>query len=81
MLRGVYGLGLTDSLLPVALIAGSKNVDFIVAGRLLNQLGETALNTTNAILVADLTPLQWRGFVTSLLAAPYIVNCESCLSQ
>lgn len=67
-----YTAGMILYAVGFALIAGSHNVNTVIAGRLLNSLGTTFLNTTNSILVADSTPLQTRGFVTSLLAMPYV---------
>lgn len=43
-------------------------------GELLYTIGNTGIDLVTDILVADISPLKWRGFMTALPASPYIVN-------
>ncbi|WQF86910.1 Putative major facilitator superfamily, MFS transporter superfamily [Colletotrichum destructivum] len=54
--------------------ASSASVSAYVAGEVLVAVGSSGLDLTNDIIVADLTPLEWRGFVSSLLSTPFIIN-------
>jgi MFS family permease len=49
-------------------------VGSVAAGILIYTVGNTGIDVVNDIIVADLSPLQWRGLVTSLMSAPFIVN-------
>ncbi|OBR09764.1 Siderophore iron transporter [Colletotrichum higginsianum IMI 349063] len=54
--------------------ASSASISAYVAGEVLVAVGSSGLDLTNDIIVADLTPLEWRGFVSSLLSTPFIIN-------
>ncbi|KAK1498909.1 hypothetical protein CCUS01_02529 [Colletotrichum cuscutae] len=54
--------------------ASSTSISAYVVGEVFVSIGSSGLDLTNDIIVADLTPLEWRGFVSSLLSAPFIVN-------
>lgn len=56
------------------LIASSHTVSQYAAGRVFQSAGSTGLQLISQIIVADVTPLKWRGFVAATLSAPYIVN-------
>lgn len=43
-------------------------------GELLYTIGNTGIDLVTHILVADISPLKWRGFMTALPASPYILN-------
>lgn len=43
-------------------------------GELLYTVGNTGISLVTEILVADLSPLKWRGFMSALPASPYIIN-------
>lgn len=36
--------------------------------------GHTGLDLITDIIIADITPLKWRGFATALPSAPFILN-------
>ncbi|KAF9020549.1 MFS general substrate transporter [Hymenopellis radicata] len=55
-------------------IASSKSVGAVCAGMVLYTVGKTGLDLVTDIIVADLSPLKWRGFATALPSSPYIVN-------
>ncbi|TKW57478.1 Siderophore iron transporter 3 [Colletotrichum tanaceti] len=57
-----------------AVAASSASVAAYVAGEVLVAVGSSGLDLANDIIVADLTPLEWRGFVGSLLSTPFVVN-------
>jgi hypothetical protein len=46
----------------------------LTIGELLYTIGNTGIDLITHILVADISPLEWRGFMTALPASPYIVN-------
>ncbi|KXH66775.1 hypothetical protein CSAL01_09850 [Colletotrichum salicis] len=54
--------------------ASSTSISAYVVGEVFFSVGSSGLDLTNDIIVADLTPLEWRGFVSSLLSAPFIIN-------
>lgn len=54
--------------------ASSQSVAAYVTGEVFVAMGGAGLDLTNDIIVADLTPLEWRGFISSLLGTPFIIN-------
>ncbi|KZL63241.1 siderophore iron [Colletotrichum incanum] len=52
----------------------STSISAYVVGEVFVAIGSSGLDLTNDIIVADLTPLEWRGFVSSLLSTPFIIN-------
>ncbi|KAH8879809.1 MFS general substrate transporter [Thozetella sp. PMI_491] len=54
--------------------AASKSVSAYVVGEVIVSIGSSGLDLVNDIIVADLTPLEWRGFVSSMLSTPFIIN-------
>ncbi|KAH6695517.1 major facilitator superfamily domain-containing protein [Plectosphaerella plurivora] len=54
--------------------ATSQTIAAYVIGETFVAIGGAGLDLTNDIIVADLTPLQLRGFVSSLLSSPFIIN-------
>ncbi|KAL0064001.1 hypothetical protein AAF712_009069 [Marasmius tenuissimus] len=55
-------------------VAFSRSITTFIVGEVFVAIGASGLQLLNTIITADLTPLQWRGFVGSILAAPWIVN-------
>lgn len=55
--------------------AASPSITAFVIGEVFVAIGGSGLTLMNSIIVADLTPLKWRGFINSLLATPFIINC------
>lgn len=47
---------------------------FVCIGELLYAIGGVGLTLVTSLIVADLSPLQWRGFITALPDMPYIIN-------
>nr|VWP00768.1 C3H1-type domain-containing protein [Ganoderma boninense] len=52
-------------------IASANNVGALAAGLILYTVGFQLLLS---IIVADITTLKWRGFVSSLVSGPFVVN-------
>ncbi|EJD53021.1 hypothetical protein AURDEDRAFT_54761 [Auricularia subglabra TFB-10046 SS5] len=53
-------------------VAASHTADGFAAGRVISVLGNSGLQFTTGIIISDLSPLQWRGFVEGLSAVPWI---------
>ncbi|KAG8830512.1 hypothetical protein FRC17_004763 [Serendipita sp. 399] len=56
------------------LIASSHGVSQYAAGKVFQSAGQTGLQLLSQVIVADITPLKWRGFVTACLSGPFIIN-------
>ncbi|OTA01258.1 siderophore transporter [Trichoderma parareesei] len=54
--------------------ATSKSISAFVVGEVFVAIGGSGIDLTNDIIVADLTPLEWRGFASSMLSTPFIIN-------
>lgn len=54
--------------------ATCKTISAYVVGEVFVAIGSSGLDLTNDIIVADLTPLEWRGFASSMLSTPFIIN-------
>ncbi|KAG8748721.1 hypothetical protein FRC10_000112 [Ceratobasidium sp. 414] len=52
------------------LVASAQTVYSVAGGMILHIVGHTGLD----IIIADITPLKWRGFATALPSAPFILN-------
>jgi MFS family permease len=53
-------------------IASSQNGIALAVGRIISTVGQADLDLVTDIIVADLTPLEWRGFYTALTSMPFI---------
>lgn len=69
-----YILALVFYTLGYIVAATSHSVAAYIVGEVFVAIGSSGLDLTNDIIVADLTPLEWRGFVSSLLSTPFIIN-------
>lgn len=56
------------------IVACSPNISAYVVGASFISVGSSGLSLLNSIVVADLSPLKWRGFMTAMLSTPYIIN-------
>lgn len=57
------------------IIAASKSVNAVAAGEIIYTPGSTGLDFLTSVLMADITSLQWRAFVTSFVSSmPWILN-------
>ncbi|KAG8776062.1 hypothetical protein FRC12_001117 [Ceratobasidium sp. 428] len=56
------------------LVACAQTVYSVAGGMVLYTVGHTGLDLITDIIIADITPLKWRGFATALPSAPFILN-------
>lgn len=70
------------------MVAASRNVETLAVGQLFANIGDKGISLVNSILIADITPLKWRGWGFAMISTPYIVNAfisapvvESILSR
>lgn len=54
------------------LVAGTSTIQGLSVGRVFASVGEAGADQVTDIIVADLTPLQWRGFMQAMTSAPNI---------
>lgn len=69
-----YILILIFYVLGAIIISTCKTITSFYVGSVFTSIGSAGLDLLNDIIVADLTPLEWRGFVSSLLSTPFIIN-------
>ncbi|OAA77921.1 Major facilitator superfamily domain, general substrate transporter [Akanthomyces lecanii RCEF 1005] len=69
-----YLLALVFYAVGYVIAATSRSISAYIVGEVFVAVGGSGLDLTNDIIVADLTPLEWRGFVSSLLSTPFIIN-------
>ncbi|KAL1712895.1 hypothetical protein EV715DRAFT_259012 [Schizophyllum commune] len=55
-------------------VALSPTLGVYVAGEILVAIGSSGLDLMNEVIVADLTTLEWRAFVGSMLSTPFLIN-------
>ncbi|WVF70813.1 hypothetical protein IAT40_005607 [Kwoniella sp. CBS 6097] len=56
------------------IIASANDVGQIAGGQVIYSFGYTGLQMLQQIVIADMTNLRWRGLVTGLVSAPFIIN-------
>lgn len=69
-----YLLVLAFYVIGYIIVASCQTISAYIVGEVFVAIGSSGLDLTNDIIVADLTPLEWRGFTSSLLSTPFIVN-------
>ncbi|RMZ44726.1 hypothetical protein AFCA_010953 [Aspergillus flavus] len=69
-----YTLVLFFYVLGYIIVATCRTIAGYVVGEVFVAIGSSGLDLTNDIIVADLTPLEWRGFASSMLSTPFIIN-------
>ncbi|PYI20418.1 MFS general substrate transporter [Aspergillus violaceofuscus CBS 115571] len=69
-----YILTLCFYVIGYIIAATCKTVSAYIVGEVFVAIGSSGLDLTNDIIVADLTPLEWRGFASSMLSTPFIIN-------
>lgn len=70
----MYLLALVFYVLGYIVVAASHTIAGYVVGEVFVAVGSSGLDLVNDIIVADLSPLEWRGFVGSMLSTPFIIN-------
>ncbi|CUM65825.1 uncharacterized protein PRCAT00003474001 [Priceomyces carsonii] len=56
------------------IVAASNTVSAYIVGLAVASAGSSGIDFLNSLIVADMSSLKWRGFVTSMLSTPYIIN-------
>lgn len=69
-----YILALAFYVVGYIVAATSQSISAYVVGESFVALGSSGIDLVNDIIVADLTPLEWRGFLGALLSTPFIIN-------
>lgn len=69
-----YMVALLFYVLGYIIAATCRSVSAYVVGEVFVAVGSSGLELINDIIVADLTTLEWRGFASSLLSTPFIIN-------
>ncbi|KAK2592581.1 hypothetical protein QQS21_009726 [Conoideocrella luteorostrata] len=69
-----YILGLTFYIVGYIIVATSQSITAYVVGEAFVAIGSSGIDLVSDIIVADLTPLEWRGFLGALLSTPFIIN-------
>lgn len=69
-----YVVVLTIYVIGYIIIACSPTITAYVIGSAFVSVGDSGLELLNSIIIADLTPLQYRGVVSGILASPYLVT-------
>lgn len=69
-----YILVLTLYVMGYIIVACSPTIAAYIVGDSFVSVGGSGITLLNSLVVADLTPLKWRGFMNSLLSTPYIIN-------
>lgn len=69
-----YILILSFYVIGYIIVASCRTLSAYIVGEVFSAIGGNGLDLLNDIIVGDLTPLEWRGFVSSLLASPFIIN-------
>lgn len=70
----VYLLTLGFYIVGYVIVATSQQVSAYFVGEVLVAVGSSGIDLVNDIIVADLTPLEWRGFLGAILSTPFIIN-------
>ncbi|KAJ3548443.1 hypothetical protein NM688_g5297 [Phlebia brevispora] len=55
-------------------IASARSIGAIAAGIIIYAIGYTGLQLLTQVIIADITTLKWRGLVSGLMSAPFIIN-------
>lgn len=69
-----YTMVLVFYVMGYIIAASARSISAYVVGDVFVAIGGAGLDLVNDIIVADLTPLEWRGFVSAMLSAPFIIN-------
>lgn len=56
------------------IVASSRTISAYIIGEVFISVGSAGLDFLNDVIVGDLTPLKWRGFMGSMLSTPFIIN-------
>jgi MFS family permease len=57
------------------IVASCTTISAFIVGQAFVAIGGAGVNIMNSIIVGDLSPLKWRGFIHGMLSFPFIINC------
>lgn len=57
-----------------AIVASANTAQQVAGGLVVYSMGYTGLQLVMNVIVADVTTLRWRAFVTSMMSFPFIIN-------
>lgn len=57
------------------IVAASSTLSAYIVGAAFSAVGSAGINFCNSLIVADLSPLKWRGVMTAMIDTPYVYNC------
>ncbi|GIC86116.1 putative siderochrome-iron transporter [Aspergillus udagawae] len=69
-----YIITVTCYILAYILCASARSFDTYAGGCVLYALGQSGTSILNAIVVSDISPMRWRGFVYNILYLPFLVT-------
>ncbi|KAJ7183589.1 major facilitator superfamily domain-containing protein [Mycena filopes] len=55
-------------------VASSTTINAVAGGEVIYGIGNTGIDMITSIIVADITSLQWRGFMQALYSSPFIIT-------
>ncbi|ORY62845.1 major facilitator superfamily domain-containing protein [Leucosporidium creatinivorum] len=71
---GVYAVCMVLQVIGYVITLKSPTLAAYVVGNVFSAIGSSGFDLMNSILMADLTPLKWRGLAMGLLTSPYLVT-------
>ncbi|KAK8438506.1 hypothetical protein ACI3LY_004816 [Candidozyma auris] len=69
-----YFISIVIYTLGYIIVASSHTISAYIVGAAFSSAGNSGIQFLNSIIVADMTPLKWRGLATSALSTPFIIN-------
>ncbi|GAA5973289.1 hypothetical protein JCM11641_003054 [Rhodosporidiobolus odoratus] len=70
----IYALCMVLQVVGYIITLKSPTLAAYVVGNVFSSIGSGGFDLLNSILMADLTPLKWRGLAMGLLTSPYLVT-------
>ncbi|GAA6009157.1 hypothetical protein JCM10207_004286 [Rhodosporidiobolus poonsookiae] len=70
----VYAVCMVLQVIGYVITLKSPTLAAYVVGNVFTSIGSSGFDLLNSILMADLTPLKWRGFAMAALTSPYLVT-------
>ncbi|KAK7033011.1 hypothetical protein R3P38DRAFT_3313100 [Favolaschia claudopus] len=56
------------------IVAASTTIGAVAGGQVIYTIGNTGIDLVLGIIIADITSLQWRGFMQGLFSLPFIIT-------
>ncbi|KAJ7021655.1 hypothetical protein C8F04DRAFT_1313472 [Mycena alexandri] len=55
-------------------VASSSTIEAVASGEVIYGIGNTGIDLMTSIILADITSLQWRGFMQGLYSMPFVIT-------